>query len=46
MSGDGNTGGSSNNDTYKSSREIGLTTQYSKTRDKDIAEEKLCNWSG
>ena len=41
MSGDGgNTGGGSNNNTYKSSREIGLTTQYSKTRDKDIAEEK------
>jgi len=41
MSGDGgNKGGSSNNNTYKSSREIGLTTQYSKTRDKDIAEEK------
>ena len=41
MSGDGgNTGGGSNNNTYKSSREIGLTTQYSKTREKDIAEEK------
>jgi hypothetical protein len=41
MSGDGgNKGGSSNNNTYKSSREIGLTTQYSKTREKDIAEEK------
>ena len=41
MSGDGgNKGGSSNNDTYKSSREIGLTTQYSKTREKDIAKEK------
>jgi hypothetical protein len=41
MSGDGgNKGGSSNNDTYKTSREIGLTTQYSKTREKDIAKEK------
>jgi len=41
MSGDGgNKGGSSNNNTYKTSREIGLTTQYSKTREKDIAKEK------
>jgi hypothetical protein len=29
-----------NNNTYKTSREIGLTTQYSKTREQDIKEEK------
>jgi hypothetical protein len=28
------------NNTYKTSREIGLTTQYSKTREQDIKEEK------
>jgi hypothetical protein len=29
-----------NNNTYKTSREIGLTTQYSKTREQDIKKEK------
>jgi hypothetical protein len=29
-----------NNNTYKTSREIGITTQYSKTRQQDIKEEK------
>jgi hypothetical protein len=28
------------NNTYKTSREIGITTQYSKTREQDIKEEK------
>jgi hypothetical protein len=28
------------NNTYKTSREIGITTQYSKTRQQDIKEEK------
>ena len=33
-------GGGGNNNTYKTSREIGITTQYSKTREQDIKEEK------
>jgi len=33
-------GGGGNNNTYKTSREIGITTQYSKTREQDIKKEK------
>jgi hypothetical protein len=33
-------GGGENNKTYKTSREIGITTQYSKTRKQDIKKEK------
>jgi hypothetical protein len=33
-------GGGGNNNTYKTSREIGITTQYSKTRKQDIKKEK------
>jgi len=33
-------GGGGNNNTYKTSREIGITTQYSKTKEQDIKKEK------
>ena len=40
MGSNSSSGGGGNNNTYKTSREIGITTQYSKTKEQDIKKEK------